>query len=147
MWWFVEPVWCTVKFSFFSLPRLFKHDSITAGRYTPKKGAQAINTTNIVAISIAGSPRTFKVNGTDSIFFNTVKTHQSIFFFTKGVSNKKRITSMHICIKSLSVLSYGCQWDLFLTIVERDHVFNLRTAEKDLFLLRWLQDLPAEVCK
>ena len=37
--------------------------------------------------------------------------------------------------------------DLFLTIVERDHVFNLRAAEKDLFLLGWLQDLPAEACK
>ena len=53
------------------------------------------------AISIAGSPRTFKLNGDDSIFLNTVTTHQSIFFHSltseKGVSNKKRI-AVHICI-------------------------------------------------
>ena len=35
----------------------------------------------------------------------------------------------------------------FFTIVERSHVFNLRAAEKEIFLLRWFQDLPAEACK
>ena len=45
-------------------------------------------------ISLAGLPRTFKLNGADSIFLNTVTTHQSIFFHSlaneKGVSNKKK---------------------------------------------------------
>ena len=69
----------------------------------------------------------------------------------KGVSKKKGVT-MHSSIiifarfirfQSLSFLSLRLfRTIFFLTIVEGSHFFNLRAAEKDLFLLRWLQDLP-----
>ena len=56
------------------------------------------------------------------------------------------IFACFIYSKSLSVLSLRLL-EPPLVIVEQSHVFNLRAAEKDLFLLRWLQDLPAKVCR
>ena len=57
------------------------------------------------------------------------------------------IFACFIHFPSLPVLSLLLFRTFFLTIVERDHVFNLRAAEKERFFLRWLQDLPAEACK
>ena len=82
------------------------------------------------------------------------------FFFDslineKGVSNKKKCNHaqqhhnfrvFHSLSKFVRSLLAAVQ-DLFLTIVERSHVFNLRAPEKDLFLLRWFQDFPAAACK
>ena len=52
-----------------------------------------------------------------------------------------------ISFKSLFVLSLRLFLEPSLVIVERSHFFKLRAAEKDLFLLRWLQDLSAETCR
>ena len=96
--------------------------------------------------------------GVDSLFSNTVTTHQSFLLIInkrkRGQQRKKynhaqqyhNFNMFHLLSKFVRSLVAAVQ-DLFLTIVKRDHVFNLRAAEKDLFLLRWLQDLPAEACK
>ena len=59
--------------------------------------------------------------------------HSSVMIFAYFIYSKK-----------LSVLSLRL---LSLVIAERSLVLNLRAAEKDLFLLQWLQDLPSEACR
>ena len=90
-----------------------------------------------------------------SIQFQLINNFLNSLTNEKGVSNKKGVT-MHSSIiifacfirfQSFSFLSLRLFRTFFLTIVEGSHFFNLRAAEKDLFLLRWLQDLPAEPCK
>ena len=95
--------------------------------------------------------------GADSIFFNTVTTHQSFFLIvyqtrkelvTKKYNHAQQQHNFRVSFTSRIVRSLlSAVQNLSLVIVERSHVCNLRAAEKDLFLLRWLQDLPAEVCR
>ena len=99
--------------------------------------------------------------GADSIFFNTVMTHQSCFNSfknKKGISNKESVT-MHsstiifACfIYLLSTCQFspcGCLGPFFSHCWTEPRFSTYCSCRKGplIFLLWWLQDLPAEACR